>query len=140
MTAIIEDMDSKYKNAPGGAWSRKVRPRMDARPSQPCPLTTALDVIGGKWHLIVLYALAQQPRRFNELQRLTPGVSHKVLTQTVRHLETHGLVVRNIGTDASPCVQYSLSERGQTVRPILAAMIDWGHARLASGVIADEER
>lgn len=48
---------------------------------QPCPLTTALDMIGGKWHLIVLYALAKQPRRFNELQRLTPGISHKVLTR-----------------------------------------------------------
>jgi DNA-binding HxlR family transcriptional regulator len=112
---------------------------MDARPSQPCPLTTTLDVVGGKWHLIVLYALAQQPRRFNELQRLTPGVSHKVLTQTVRHLETHGLIVRSVGTDASPCVQYSLSERGQTVRPILAAMVDWGHARLAADVVADEQ-
>ena len=110
---------------------------MDVRPSQPCPLTAALDVIGGKWHLIVLYALAQQQRRFNELQRLTPGVSHKVLTQAVRHLETHGLVVRNVGTDATPCVQYSLSERGQTVRPILAAMVDWGHAHLAAEVVAE---
>jgi DNA-binding HxlR family transcriptional regulator len=64
---------------------------METEPSPPCPLAATLDVIGGKWHLIVLYALAQRPRRFNELQRLTPGVSHKVLTQTVRHLETYGL-------------------------------------------------
>jgi DNA-binding HxlR family transcriptional regulator len=107
------------------------------RPLQDCPLTTALDVIGGKWHLVVLYALAQQPRRFNELQRLTPGVSHKVLTQTVRHLEAHGLVVRSVGTDASPCVEYSLSEHGKTVRPILSAMVDWGNARLGADVMAD---
>lgn len=106
---------------------------------QPCPLTTALDVIGGKWHLIVLYALAQQPRRFNELQRLAPGVSHKVLTQTARHLEAHGLVCRSIGPDASPCVEYSLSEHGQTVRPVLAAVAEWGHSRLAVNT-ADDSR
>jgi DNA-binding HxlR family transcriptional regulator len=103
---------------------------MHPQPPKPCPLTTALDVLGGKWHLVVLYALAQQPRRFNELQRLAPGVSHKVLTQTVRHLETHGLVHRRAGADAAPCVEYSLSERGQTVRPILTAMADWGQAHL----------
>ena len=110
---------------------------MHAQLLKPCPLTTALDVMGGKWRLVVLYALAQQPRRFNELQRLAPGVSHKVLTQTVRHLETHGLVRRRVGTDAKPCVEYSLSERGQTVRPILTAMADWGHTHLASDPAAD---
>lgn len=109
----------------------------DPPPPQPCPLTTALDIIGGKWHLIVLYALAQQPRRFNELQRLAPGVSHKVLTQAVRHLEAHGLVIRSVGPDASPCVEYALSERGQTVRPILTAMADWGHARLTADATDD---
>jgi DNA-binding HxlR family transcriptional regulator len=109
---------------------------MDTPPPPPCPLTTALDVIGGKWHLIVLYALAQQPRRFNELQRLAPGVSHKVLTQTLRHLETHGLIVRAVGTGPSPCVEYSLSERGETVRPILAAIVDWGLAHSAADLAA----
>lgn len=109
---------------------------MHAQPSPPCPLTTALEVIGGKWHLIVLYALAQQPRRFNELQRLTPGVSHKVLTQTVRHLEAAGLIERAIGDGAAPCVRYSLSDFGETVRPVLAAIAEWGNARLGDvGVI-----
>lgn len=101
-----------------------------AMTSQPCPLTSALEAIGGKWHLIVLYALAERPRRFNELKRLTPGVSHKVLTQTVRHLEAEGLVDRQVASTAMPCVCYSLTARGETVRPILAAMVDWGNARL----------
>lgn len=111
----------------------------DGRPTaeQPCPLTAALDVIGGKWHLIVLYALAQRPRRFNELQRLAPSVSHKVLTQTVRHLERQGLVLRIVGTGASPWGEYALSEQGETVRPILAAMVDWGHARLFTDASTD---
>jgi DNA-binding HxlR family transcriptional regulator len=103
---------------------------MSADPAPPCPLTTALEIIGGKWHLIVLYALAQQPRRFNELQRLTPGISHKVLTQTLRHLEAQGMIKREIGAGAVPCVRYSLTESGDTVRPILAAIVEWGNARL----------
>jgi DNA-binding HxlR family transcriptional regulator len=98
----------------------------------PCPLTTALEIIGGKWHLIVLYALAEQPRRFNELQRLTSGISHKVLTQTVPHLEMNGLVDREIGNGAIPCVRYSLTDLGETAQPILAALARWGNARLAA--------
>ncbi len=109
---------------------------MSEETSTPCPLTTALEVLGGRWHLIVLYALAQQPRRFNELQRLAPGVSHKVLTQTVRHLEAQRLIEREIGTGAVPCVRYSLTESGDTVRPILAAMAQWGSARLNGTTIA----
>lgn len=104
----------------------------DLDPLAACPLTAALEIIGGKWHLIVLYALAQEPRRFNELQRLTPGVSHKVLTQTVRHLEVHGLVDREVGSGAAPCVVYSLSQLGETVRPILTVMAAWGATRLAT--------
>lgn len=109
---------------------------MDDGSPPTCPITSTLSVIGGKWHLMVLYALAQQPRRFNELQRLAPGVSHKVLTETVRHLERHDLIARSVGTDASPCVQYSLTERGQTVRPVLDALVEWGHTELTTGVIA----
>lgn len=105
-------------------------------PLASCPLTAALKIIGGKWHLIVLYALAQRPRRFNELQRLTPGVSHKVLTETVRHLEAHGLIERDVGTGAAPCVVYSLSRSGETVRPILTAMADWGSTRIATAPTA----
>lgn len=80
----------------------------------------------------MLYAIAQQPRRFNELQRLAPGISHKVLAETVRQLETAGLVQREIGDEAVPCVRYSLSELGDTVRPILAAIVRWGNALLAA--------
>jgi len=111
---------------------------METEASPPCPLTATLDVIGGKWHLIVLYALAQRPRRFNELQRLTPGISHKVLTQTTRHLEAHGLVTRSVGTDAAPSVEYALTERGQTVGPILAAVVDWGNTHFAADLVPGE--
>lgn len=110
---------------------------MESQPLAQCPLTAALDVVGGKWQLIVLYALAQHPHRFNELQRVAPGVSHKVLTETVRHLEAHGLIDRDVNAGATPCVIYSLSERGESVRPILDAMTTWGSARLAATAAVD---
>ncbi len=112
---------------------------MDAGPSQPCAPTTALDVIGGKWHLIVLYPWPSSLAGSTNCGDRPPVSATKVLTQTVRHLETHGLVGRSVGTDASPCVQYALSERGHTVRPILTAVVDWGHAHLAADVVADQE-
>jgi DNA-binding HxlR family transcriptional regulator len=99
-------------------------------PIEPCPLTAAVEIIGGKWSLIVLYALSRHPRRFNELQRLTPGVSHKVLTQTVRALEDHGLVHRDVGNGAVPCVRYSLSAYGETLRPVIDAITAWGSEHL----------
>lgn len=111
---------------------------MNEGPLASCPLTAALEIIGGKWQLIVLYALTQQPRRFNELQRLAPGVSHKVLTQTVRQLEARGLIEREVGSSAAPSVLYSLSEAGETVRPILAAMTAWGNELLAANLAAHQ--
>lgn len=63
-------------------------------------------------------------------------MSHKVLTQTVRQLEAHGLVEREIGSGPVPCVIYSLSESGETVRPVLAAMTSWGRDHLASPIVA----
>ena len=96
-----------------------------------CPLTSALDVLGGKWSLIVLYALADRPRWFDELQRLTPGVSHKVLTDTLRRLEAAGLVNREVMPSIPPCVLYSLSAHGETVRPVIEVVRQWGHVQLA---------
>lgn len=97
---------------------------------EPCPLTTALDVIGGKWSLIILYWLATGTRRFNELQRLAPGVSHKVLTSTLRRLESDGLVVRTVHPEVPPRVEYELSRYGETVRPVIDAVRAWGHVHL----------
>jgi DNA-binding HxlR family transcriptional regulator len=98
--------------------------------TEPCPLTAAVEIIGGKWSLIVLYALSRRPCRFNELQRLSPGVSHKVLTQTVRALEAHGLVSRDVGDGPLPSVRYSLSAYGETLRPIIDAITAWGNEHL----------
>lgn len=101
-----------------------------------CSVEATLDVIGGKWKGVILYHLAET-RRFNELQRLIPGVNRRMLTLQLRELERDGLVYREV----PPKVEYSLSEFGQTLSPLILQMRDWGAtyvARLQAEVNVDE--
>lgn len=97
-----------------------------------CPLTAAITAIGGKWNMILLYWLDSGMRRFNELRRLMPEISHKVLAATLRDLEREGLITRKVYAEVPPRVEYRLSAHGETVRPIIEAMRGWGHVHIAS--------
>jgi DNA-binding HxlR family transcriptional regulator len=99
--------------------------------STSCPLTAALNAIGGKWSLICLYWLDTGTRRFNELRRLMPDVSHKVLTETLRNLEQEGLVCRTVRSETPSHVEYQISEHGETVLPLMHAVRIWGRGHLA---------
>lgn len=109
---------------------------MPATPTDPtsilpgCPLTAALTAIGGKWSMICLYWLASDTRRFGELQRLMPEISHKVLSETLRDLEREGLITRTVISEMPLHVEYALSSHGESVRPILEAMRTWGRGHL----------
>jgi DNA-binding HxlR family transcriptional regulator len=96
-----------------------------------CPMTAALNAFGGKWSLICLYWLDSGTRRFNELQRLMPDISHKVLTATLRNLETEGLICRTDFLQVPPRVEYKISPYGESVRPLIEAVRLWGRAHLA---------
>lgn len=102
------------------------------RPGEPttedCPMRAAMTAIGGKWSLILLYWLDGGPRRFNELQRLVPDISHKVLAEVLRTLEDEGLVTRTMRPGA---VEYAISPHRRSVRPLIDAVHDWGQAHLA---------
>lgn len=95
-----------------------------------CPLTAALQVIGGRWSLIALYWLAQESERFNDLRRLMPAISHKVLAATLRDLEREGLIVRTVIPDVPPKVAYAISDHGRTVCPLILAVRQWGALQL----------
>jgi DNA-binding HxlR family transcriptional regulator len=101
------------------------------RPGEPitadCPMRAAMGAIGGKWSLIVLYWLDCAPRRFNELQRLVPDISHKVLTEVLRTLEDEGLIMR---AARETYIEYSISAHGRSVRPLIDAIHDWGQTHL----------
>lgn len=94
------------------------------------PLTAALNAIGGKWSMICLYWLDSGTRRFNELQRLMPEISHKVLTETLRNLEQEGLVSRTDFSEVPLRVEYKISPYGESVRPLIEAVRTWGRAHL----------
>jgi DNA-binding HxlR family transcriptional regulator len=95
-----------------------------------CPLTAAVNAIGGKWNLICLYWVGAETRRFNELQRLMPDISHKVLAATLRELEREGLICRTDFSEVPPRVEYKISAYGESVRPLIEAVRVWGRAHL----------
>ena len=91
-----------------------------------CPVATTVALIGSKWKLLILRNLLSRPWRFNELKRDLEGVSQKVLTDSLRSLEEDGIIVRTVYPEVPPRVEYSLSELGESMRPILDAMVSWG--------------
>ena len=90
-----------------------------------CPLELVQKVVGGKWKLVILWALRDM-KRFNELQRLFPDITKTMLTKQLRELEEPGFVHREVYKEVPPKVEYSLTERGTTFLPILQSIHGWG--------------
>ena len=93
-----------------------------------CPVATTVALIGSKWKLLIMRNLLIRPWRFNELKKSLDGISQKVLTDSLRSMEEDGLVIRTAYPEVPPRVEYSLSELGETMRPILDAMAEGGTA------------
>jgi len=91
-----------------------------------CPVKTTMEIISGKWKPIILYYLKDGLKRFGEFQRLIPHITKKMLTQQLRELEKDGIVERKVYHQVPPKVEYSLSEYGKSLKPILELMADWG--------------
>lgn len=91
-----------------------------------CAVETTLDVIGGRWKVLILRELLSEVRRFNELHRSLHGITQKMLTQQLRELEADGIIHREVYLQVPPKVEYSLTETGKTLKPILDAMHEWG--------------
>jgi DNA-binding HxlR family transcriptional regulator len=93
-----------------------------------CPVATTVSLIGNKWKLLIMRNLLVRPWRFNELQKSLEGISQKVLTDNLRSMESDGLVIRTVYPEVPPRVEYSLSELGESMRPILDSMQTWGNS------------
>jgi DNA-binding HxlR family transcriptional regulator len=91
-----------------------------------CPVEAALEVIGGKWKPLILWALGDNVMRFNELQKGLPGVNSKMLTKQLRELEQDGIILRTIYPEVPPRVEYTITDFGRTLIPILQALCNWG--------------
>lgn len=91
-----------------------------------CDVATTVQIIGNKWKLLIIRNLLQRPWRFNELKKNLEGISQKVLTDNLRSMEADGIIIRTVYPEVPPRVEYSLSDLGNTMRPILDAMETWG--------------
>jgi len=91
-----------------------------------CPVEATLNVIGGKWKPIILWQLKTEKLRFSGLQQNMQGISPKMLTKQLRELEDAGLILRKVYPEIPPRVEYSLTEFGKTVLPVLDALCEWG--------------
>ncbi|MBP1909122.1 winged helix-turn-helix transcriptional regulator [Methanolobus bombayensis] len=91
-----------------------------------CPVEATLGVIGGKWKPLILWQLKEEILRYNKLQQALPGISPRMLTKQLKELEEDGLVNRKMYPEIPPRVEYSLTDFGKTVIPVLEALAQWG--------------
>ena len=97
-----------------------------------CPVAATLDLIGGKYKALILWYLSDGRHRFSELRKMIASATPKMLTQQLRELETETLIHREVFAVIPPKVEYSLTETGKSLMPILVAMRDWGAGYLRS--------
>ena len=100
--------------------------KVDVKSLPACPVETTLTMIGDKWKVLILRDLLPGTKRFGELKKSIGSVSQKVLTAQLRDMEQNGLVHREVFAEVPPRVEYSLTELGRSLKPILAAMWNWG--------------
>lgn len=93
-----------------------------------CPVATTVALIGSKWKLLIIRNLMMRTWRFNELKKDLEGISQKVLTDSLRSMEEDGLITRTVYPEIPPRVEYSLSELGESMRPILNSMEEFGNS------------
>ena len=93
-----------------------------------CPVATTVALIGSKWKLLILRNLLARPWRFNELKRDLAGISQKMLTDSLRSMEADGIITRTVYPEVPPRVEYALSELGESMRPVIRSMEEWGKA------------
>lgn len=95
-----------------------------------CPVEAALDIIGGKWKSILLFRMLEGTRRFNELRRLQPSLTPRMLATQLRELHRDGLIVRTVYAEVPPKVEYSITEFGRTLEPVLLALTTWAEKHM----------
>lgn len=93
-----------------------------------CPMELTMDVLGGKWKMLILWQLQQGTKRYGELRSLIEGITHKMLTQQLRELENDGIVHRKVFHVVPPKVEYSLTEAGKRLSDVMHSMAEWASA------------
>lgn len=102
------------------------------QPPAGCSVERALNLIDGKWKIVILYKLMRGTLRFNEIRRQIPAVTQRMLTHQLRELEADGLLIRTVYAEVPPRVEYALSARGRSLEPVILALKEWGDRNLPS--------
>ena len=92
-----------------------------------CPVEITMGLIGDKWKVLIIRDLLTGTKRFGELKKSLSGITQKVLTNNLRQMESSGLILRKVYAEVPPKVEYSLSNTGLSLKPILDSMVDWGN-------------
>ncbi|CAI6081716.1 winged helix-turn-helix transcriptional regulator [Cohnella sp. JJ-181] len=100
--------------------------KFEANDTASNPVGTAMSVIGGKWKGVILYQLIKQEARFNQLRRMIPGITQRMLVLQLRDLEREGLVQRVVYQETPPKIGYRLTEYGRTLEPVILMLKEWG--------------
>lgn len=95
-----------------------------------CPIQAVLDVIGGKWKVNILWHIGEDIKRFNQIKADIPPITKKMLSQQLKDLEENGMVSRKVYAEVPPKVEYSLTEKGKSILPLLNTMCEWGRTNL----------
>lgn len=109
------------------------QPQVDGAAVNPCTGAAAFELLGWRWTAFVVWALMDGPRRFTDLLAVTEGLSDRMLTKRLRELENAGIVTRHRYRELPPRVEYSLTEAGRDLRPVIEAMETWARQWGASG-------
>jgi DNA-binding HxlR family transcriptional regulator len=91
-----------------------------------CPVTATMDVIGGKWKILILYLISNDINRFGKMSMMLRGISKQMLTTQLRELEVDGIIERKIYAEIPPRVEYFMTAQGKSLLPIIMLMKDWG--------------
>jgi DNA-binding HxlR family transcriptional regulator len=121
---------NSLKKVPPGNYANDERYPRRRNPVSGCPLTAALAAMGGKWKLIIVYWLAESPKHFAALRKLMPDISQKVLTQQLRELANDHVVRRDPKGKAPAPVEYSLTDYGRTLLPLVEGIRGWGNGHI----------
>lgn len=92
-----------------------------------CPVEITLSLMGDKWKILIIRDLLTGTKRFGKLQKSIGGISQKVLTNNLRQMEESGLIIRKVFAEVPPRVEYSLTDLGLSLKPILDSMVNWGN-------------
>lgn len=92
-----------------------------------CPVEITMGLIGDKWKVLIIRDLLTGTKRFGELKKSLSGITQKVLTNNLRQMEASGLILRKVYAEVPPKVEYSLSDTGLSLKPILDSMVEWGN-------------